>query len=351
MIFLQPFCMNTPSVSIIIPTYNRAHLIRVTLDCVFAQTYTNWECIIVDDGSTDVSEAVVMEYVKKDSRFHFYKRTKEFNSGGNGARNYGAKLSKSEFLIFLDSDDLLKKNALENRLKNINLFKKKIDLLINNTAVFKYEVGDSTFLWNIYRESDTNLDLLKKFLNTDMPWHTNGVTWSKEFFYKVGGWNESLKSWQDWDIHVIALLLNPIIISGGVKPDNFYKIEGSNGIKDKFRTLNYYKSVKVALMSVTKELQNNLMFTEVENEFNKLSYRILINMAISNKFYFEPIKNISLILKIKKINVFMYSYFFLLDLFCQSSKIKRYLLKNLYKNYRNYINVNKTFMKLTKDNF
>ena len=68
---------NNPLVSIIIPTYNRAHLIGETLDSVLAQTYQNWECIIVDDGSSDNTDDVVNDYVKKDPRFKYYYRPDE----------------------------------------------------------------------------------------------------------------------------------------------------------------------------------------------------------------------------------------------------------------------------------
>lgn len=60
-------------ISIIIPTYNRSHLIRETLDSILAQTHKNWECIVVDDGSTDETEDVLNEYVKKDNRFQYHK--------------------------------------------------------------------------------------------------------------------------------------------------------------------------------------------------------------------------------------------------------------------------------------
>ena len=70
-----------PLVSVIIPTYNRAHLIGETLDSVLAQTYQNWECIIVDDGSSDDTDEVIGEYVKKDNRFKYYHRPDEHLPG------------------------------------------------------------------------------------------------------------------------------------------------------------------------------------------------------------------------------------------------------------------------------
>ena len=95
-----------PLVSVIIPTYNRAHLIGETLDSALAQTYQNWECIIGDDGSSDNTDEVVGEYVKKDSRFKYFHRPDQHLRGGNGARNYGFKMSQGEYVnkygIFLE---------------------------------------------------------------------------------------------------------------------------------------------------------------------------------------------------------------------------------------------------------
>ena len=64
--------IKSPLISIIIPTYNRAHIIGETLDSIIAQTYTNWECIVVDDGSSDNTAEVMAKYIVKDSRFRYY---------------------------------------------------------------------------------------------------------------------------------------------------------------------------------------------------------------------------------------------------------------------------------------
>ncbi len=97
----------TPLVSIIIPTYNRAHLIGETLDSVLAQTYQNWECIIVDDGSTDNTKTIVAEYSKNDSRFQYFSRPTNKAKGANACRNYGFEKSKGEYIQWFDSDDLM----------------------------------------------------------------------------------------------------------------------------------------------------------------------------------------------------------------------------------------------------
>ncbi|WP_067148392.1 glycosyltransferase family 2 protein [Pseudotamlana agarivorans] len=99
--------MSEPLISIIIPTFNRAHLIRGTLDSVLAQTYTNWECLVVDDGSTDGTDAIMAEYCAKDARFQYYHRPKDRLPGGNAARNYGFEVSKGEYVNWFDDDDIM----------------------------------------------------------------------------------------------------------------------------------------------------------------------------------------------------------------------------------------------------
>lgn len=114
-------------VSIIIPTFNRAHLIGETLDSVLAQTYQNWECIIVDDGSTDSTVEIINEYVKKDSRFQLHYRPIDRIPGGNAARNYGFELSKGDFINWFDDDDIMIGNFISEKLE---LFSEEIDLVI-----------------------------------------------------------------------------------------------------------------------------------------------------------------------------------------------------------------------------
>ena len=107
-------------VSIIIPTYNRAHLISETLDSVLMQTHTNWECIILDDGSEDETITIVKAYTVKDTRFKYYKRPNNLRPGGNAARNYGFELSQGEFIQWFDDDDIMLPNYLSKRLEFID---------------------------------------------------------------------------------------------------------------------------------------------------------------------------------------------------------------------------------------
>ena len=134
--------MNTPLISIIIPTYNRAQLIKETLDSILGQTYANWECIIVDDGSTDTTLVTLENYCNKDSRFQFYSRPKNRVKGANACRNYGYSKSKGEFIQWFDSDDIMHTNHLEEKMKvfeqNPNL-----DFVVCNYKTFLVDFNEA----------------------------------------------------------------------------------------------------------------------------------------------------------------------------------------------------------------
>ncbi|MCA9921165.1 MAG: glycosyltransferase [Anaerolineales bacterium] len=96
-----------PTISVITPTYNRAHLIRESIDSVLQQTFTDFEHIVIDDGSTDETEAVIKQI--DDPRLKYIKRE---NGGASAARNTGLQAATGEWVAFLDSDDLYLPNRL-----------------------------------------------------------------------------------------------------------------------------------------------------------------------------------------------------------------------------------------------
>jgi glycosyltransferase involved in cell wall biosynthesis len=97
-------------VTIVIASYNYAHFIGQTLDSVLAQTYPKWECIVVDDGSTDNTRAVVKAYTDADQRIHYIWQE---NQRLAAARNTGIAKSSGEYFQFLDADDLIEPRKLE----------------------------------------------------------------------------------------------------------------------------------------------------------------------------------------------------------------------------------------------
>jgi glycosyltransferase involved in cell wall biosynthesis len=124
--------LNSSLISVIIPCYNYANYIGDCLDSVLAQTYTNWECIVVDDGSTDNSVAVIKQYCDNDSRIKCFT---QINSGPTIARNFGLKNSQGTYIQFLDADDKIESKKFEIQLQLFETFT-KIDIVYSDAKFF-----------------------------------------------------------------------------------------------------------------------------------------------------------------------------------------------------------------------
>jgi len=145
---------SAPLVSIIIPVYNRETLVTETLDSILNQSYQNWECIIIDDRSTDNTTAILEKYKLIDDRFSFFERPINKKKGANTCRNYGLELSKGDFIIFFDSDDLMKNNHIEIKINAIT--KNEYDYVITRTEYFNSEIGNET-LSKIYQFNNEDI--------------------------------------------------------------------------------------------------------------------------------------------------------------------------------------------------
>lgn len=102
--------MNNELISIIVPIYNTEKYLRQCLDSILNQTYTNFEVLLVNDGSTDSSGMICQEYVENDSRFRYFEKE---NGGASSARNLGLERSGGAYITFIDSDDWVEPNYLD----------------------------------------------------------------------------------------------------------------------------------------------------------------------------------------------------------------------------------------------
>jgi glycosyltransferase involved in cell wall biosynthesis len=335
-----------PLVSIIIPTFNRANLIGETLDSVLAQTYPHWECIIVDDGSTDHTDEVVGAYVQKDARFRYHHRPDSHKSGGNGARNFGFEMSKGDFLIFLDSDDVLSEKCISGRENRMQ--QEDADMYINTSGLFDERPGDNNYLWNEIRPTENINDLIKRFLNTDMPWQTNGVLWNRSFFEQSGGWDEELIAWQDWDLHVRALFQNPKI-KMFKEVDNYVRMSERNSVGKKINSPPYYHSIYLILKRIYIIIKNDkkhkeyyaasfekfkiqkLIFLPLDKGLKKVSFSFLFkNFFINEKYRFEFLR------------------LYICQLMSKSAKLKSIFLKKVIFHQREKFKSNSTHLKFFK---
>ena len=128
-------------VSIIIPVYNQEKYLKETLNSVINQTYSNWECILVNDGSVDNSVAIIKECLTQDNRFHFIDSD---NKGVSNARNLALKQAKGDYILFLDGDDLIHPEKLQNAISN---FKEStdLDIVFNTTTYFQDSIDNNLY--------------------------------------------------------------------------------------------------------------------------------------------------------------------------------------------------------------
>lgn len=167
-------------ISIIIPTYQHSKFIKDCLDSIFAQTYQDFEVIVVNDGSTDNTVQVLKEYQKPLQVIH------QKNQGANVARNKGFDKAKGEFLLFCDADLILKKTMLE---KMLGALEKNPDKAY---AYCSFQWGFKTFpLWPF------DFERLKK----ENYIHTTSLMRRETF----PGFDESIKRLQDWDLWLTML--------------------------------------------------------------------------------------------------------------------------------------------------
>jgi Glycosyltransferases involved in cell wall biogenesis len=213
--------MKEVKVSIIIPLYNRAELVKETIHSVIAQTLQFWEMIIVDDHSTDNSWDVVQAFSQLDERILCYKKPLELQKGPSSSRNFGAKLAKGDCLIFLDSDDLITATCLEKRIQSI-IEKPELDFMVFPQATFDFIPEKDAPLFSRYFA--TTEEYLKSFLKETPPWQTSGPLWKKEKFLALGGFKENYSMMEDPELHIRAILrgLKFEVIQG--EPDFFYRL-------------------------------------------------------------------------------------------------------------------------------
>lgn len=215
-----------PTVSVITPCYNQAEYLPDALESVLQQTYTNWECIIISDGSPDNVSDKAAEYIKRDKRFSFYDTQ---NGGPSAARNFGISRAQGEFILPLDGDDKISANYIEECVK---------EMIKSPGIKLVYGAG-------------------KKFGIINEVWKLKTYSWEKLLFgnmihpcglYRKKDWEASngydvnmLDGIEDWEFWINLLKENHTVIM--LNDITFY-----HRVKDSSRTTELAKGEKEAKM-------------------------------------------------------------------------------------------------------
>lgn len=186
------------TVSIVLPTYRRPDLLERAMATVFAQTFTRWELLVIDDngeGTPDQLRTEVVVRSKADSRLKYVVNTT--NMGGGAARNAGIARARGEFVAFIDDDDAWEPEKLEAQLERFASVREDVALVYCRSRVVDESTG-RTWLWPTDGTSHSTLDLLRK--NT--VGSTSLVLCRRSALVAVGGFDERLSARQDIDLYV-----------------------------------------------------------------------------------------------------------------------------------------------------
>lgn len=185
-------------VSIIIPTFNRADLLVETLDSIIEQTYKNWECIIVDDGSSQDTLSIIKKFTDSDERFRFFNRPDHLPKSGNSCRNYGLKMSEGEFVNFFDSDDIMLPDFLSSRME-------KFDHALLQISIASYIVTDEKLNFKTQSNFVIKNNLLKSYLFWECPLLTPSLLIRKTFLDNKILFDATIKRGQETDFFLNIL--------------------------------------------------------------------------------------------------------------------------------------------------
>ena len=262
---------NQSLVSVIVPCYNQSEFISETLDSILCQTYKFWECIIINDGSIDNSEEIILDYCKRDSRFKYIYQE---NQGIVAARNNAIKQSHGRYILPLDGDDLILKEYLE-------LAVKKLDEDDNIELVYCDVVK-----YGILQEEQYVLPklTLRNILHTGCC--VNSSIFRKTTFDKIGGYKPEMKDgWEDWEFF-ISLLEN-----GGeaYKLDRvLFKYRMNENSRNTIISNDNKRELRTQIVKLHPRLfyeQYNSLWNDYYSITNSRSYRIMLFMKKIYKRY------------------------------------------------------------------
>lgn len=301
--------LESPLVSVIIPNYNYANFIVETLDSVAEQTYHNWECIIVDDGSTDDSKAIIDEYLsqKADHRFKaFYTQ----NSGTSAAKNFGIDKASGVYVQFLDADDLLSPSKIES---GVNSLKHSSAVLaFCKTIFFESKNGRIRYFHKypegyLLQESKEGYDLIEKLTINNFATINSPIT-RMQYVKAIQGFDSNIKQNEDWLFWFKIASINPAFIFDP-SPESIVKIRvhGVSAMSNATKMFSGEKRVRLAFepiiaqadwlsahqkKNLTKLSKDLLALLEVRSLSASVGFRYILK-----SFYSAPLSNFKLLVK------------------------------------------------------
>ena len=276
-------------ISVIIPCYNQAIYLPEALQSILNQTYTNWECIIINDGSPDQTEHVAKEWVLKNSRFKYFFKT---NGGLSSARNCGISKAKGKYILTLDADDKFENSFLE---KAMNIMDNEFSIGLVTCWLYKFTGNTQGELTRTYGNS------IEDFLFWNAA-NVGSIFFRKESWEQVGGYDENMKKgYEDWEFYIrvcqagwkLKVIEEPL----------FWYRQHTNSMR-RNALFKYDKEIKIYIYKKHEKLYKKHYSKMINYFLTELETAKKTNIKIQNKIDFQlgsillfPIRKIKLFVK------------------------------------------------------
>ncbi|NVN94417.1 MAG: glycosyltransferase family 2 protein [Bacteroidetes bacterium] len=261
-------------VSVIIPCYNQAHFLPETLNSILNQKYSDWECIIVNDGSPDNTEEIALEWISKDKRFKYLKKE---NGGLSSARNIGLREAKGNFIQFLDSDDVIDSKKFEIQIKALQGTSENAlsisdyfsslenDLLSPHPKRYMSPCFSTNFFLN---ELISNWEI-----KLSIPPHC--FLFKSDLFKKNNiFFNETLPNHEDWECWMNIFALKPEVKYINLKLVT-YRIQSGGMCSNKaLMKIGYLRAIEI---QKSKFVRNSIEYLLLANRYNKILFGLKYN--------------------------------------------------------------------------
>ncbi len=305
-------------VSIITPNFNSHQYIVETYHSLLAQTYSNWEWLVVDDGSTDNSPELIKQLALSDHRIKFYVRDSE-NKGASVCRNLGIKKSMGDYIIFLDADDLLAPYCLKQRIRCL-LQNPELDFAVFNMGYFNNRIGDKEGCVNQYYNDNTKY--LRSFIAYNIPWAITCPIWKSSFIknnYIL--FSENYQRLQDPEFHAkILLKYEPKFKVVKESPvDCYYRQSQNNTTAIKQQSFEnivngfIYYIIEIKTIAGVKQYQHEIK-AFIRNSFHALLFMHHLSPKTNPILYYNKLKNAGFKIPLSKSSIKFFYYMNLLRL-------------------------------------
>jgi len=279
--------MNNELISIIVPIYNKEDYLRQCLDSIINQSYTNFEVLLVNDGSTDSSGIICQEYSERDSRFRYIEKK---NGGVSSARNLGLELSEGAYITFIDSDDWIEFNYLEvlyNALRENNtdvaISSYKSYYLDGNFYLRVYSSQEEEFLRIGKRNRDVFLEEFPKLGKLNHDFHCIASKLFKRELLESQKFDESINYGEDlYFFFNLYLKIQSIIY---VKEATYiYRQHGTN------ITLNFTESLALQEIQIHEQILKSAENQGIASFYYLEKLKYIVSLRIEQFPYSDAIK-------------------------------------------------------------